>query len=178
MSEVQEYMLVSYAKVDGIRTYPDSEIRALYTRLVDEGGGHVFRDGSVRDAEGFVRMAKATPFFVLYVRGKIAGAVWLNRFQSRFAQCHYFIFREFWGESATGLCRYCQREILTQRREDGEYCLDMMLGLIPADNRLAVAYALRCGWRNSGVLPFGSYCARTGASGPAVVVTISREGLQ
>lgn len=175
----KDYCMVPYAAVDGIRTFRDSEIAELYERLLAEGGAHVFRDGTVASAAEFLRMAKApgVVLYVAYVRGKLAGVVWLNRFQARFAQCSFFVFREFWGRAALGLGRHCLRELLHARDAEGRHHLDMLVGITPADNRAAVGFALRCGWRRRGVLPWGVYDAASGASAPAVLTTATREEL-
>ena len=175
-----DFYMDLYAEVDGIRTYRDAEILELYRRLVAEGGAHVFRDGSVKDETAFLHMAKAqgTAFFVAYVRGEIAGVVWLNRFQGRFAQCDFFTFKKFWGADAKGLGRWCLRSLLDMRAADGAYWLDMLVGVTPADNPSAVAFALRCGWKRRGVLPRGAFDAAAGVSSPAVLTTATREELQ
>jgi hypothetical protein len=179
-AKTSEFLLDWYREVDGIRTFRDSEIVELYRRLLAEGGAHVFRDGSVPDAAAFLRMAKATgtAFLVAHVRGRRAGVCWLNRFQGRWAQCNFFIFREFWGPDAAALGRWTLRELLHARAADGDYLFDMLVGVTPADNPCAVAFALRCGWSRCGVLPRGSFNAGTGASSPAVLLTATREALQ
>lgn len=176
----QEFLLDWYREIDGIRTYRDSEILELYRRLAAEGGAHVFRDGSVKDEAAFLRMAKApgTAFLVAHVRGRRAGVCWLNRFQGRFAQCNFFVFREFWGKDAKALGSWCLRKILSARTRDGDYLFDMLVGITPADNPAAVAFALRCGWVRRGVLPKGAFDAATGVSSPAVLTTATREELR
>lgn len=172
---MNDYAMLSYTEADGIRTFRDSDIRGLFERCMAEGGAHVFRDGSIPDAEAFLRTAKSAVFYVLYARGKEAGAVWLNRFQGRFAQLHFFIFKKFWGKDALGLGRHVLREVLHARTKAGDYVLDMVLGIVPENNRAAVAYTQRCGGRRNGRLPFGCLDAGSGASGPAVVITVTRE---
>jgi hypothetical protein len=172
-----DYAMLSYGEVDGVRNHRDSEIRALFERVVQEGGGHVFRDGTIPDAAAFIRVARmpSVAFYVLYVRGEVAGACWLNRFQCRFAQLHFFAFRKFWGRDALGLGRHVLRELLYMTVPDGGYLLDMLLGIVPADNRFAVAFTQRCGGKLAGVLPRGSLDAAKGRSGPAVIITVTRE---
>lgn len=171
--------MIAYTTVDGIPNYRNSEISALYERAVAEGAGHVFRDGTIRNAEAFACLAQGTgvAFFVLYVRGQQAGVCWLNRFQGRFAQLHFFTFQAFWGKDALGLGRYVLHTLLYMTTAEGDYLLDMVVGLVPAGNRLAVSYAQRCGGRRAGVLPLGSLDAATGRSGPAVVITVTRENV-
>jgi len=172
-----EFCMLPYASLDGIRTYRDSEILELYERLLNEGGEHVFRDGSVKSAVDFLCMAKGpqVAFYVAYVRGVVAGVVWLNRFQARFAQCSFFVFRQFWGADALGLGRHCLRELLHARDAEGRHHLDMLIGLTPADNRAAISFALRCGWKRRGLLPYGIYNAAAGISSPAVLTTATRD---
>ncbi|MBI5520202.1 MAG: GNAT family N-acetyltransferase [Desulfovibrio sp.] len=177
---MSDYCMLAYAEVDGVRTFRDTQIWEFHERLLAEGGAHVFRDGSIRDGEAFLRMAKdpSVAFFVAYVQGKVAGVVWLNRRQARWAQCSYFTFREFWGVHATGLGRHCLRELLHLRDGSKKFMLDMLLGLTPVDNRAAVLFALRCGWKRQGVLPCGVFDAATGESQPAVIFTATRGDLQ
>lgn len=177
---MSDYCMLAYAEIDGVRNFRDTQILALHDRLLAEGGAHVFRDGSIRDGQDFLRMAKdpSVAFFVAYVQGQVAGAVWLNRRQARWAQCSYFTFREFWGLHATGLGRHCLSELLNMRACSKEFMLDMLLGITPVDNRSAVRFALRCGWKRQGVLPCGVFDAATGKSQPAFIFTATREDLQ
>lgn len=177
MNGETDFFMLPYTAVDGIRTYRDSEILELYARLMDEGGEHVFRDGTVNSAADFLRMAQGpqVAFYVAHVRGVVAGVAWLNRFQARFAQCSFFVFRQFWGADALGLGRHCLRELLHARDASGRHHLDMLVGLTPADNRAAIGFALRCGWKRRGLLPFGIYNAAAGVSSPAVLTTATRD---
>lgn len=174
---MNEFRMSPYVEVDGVPSYKDSEILELYRRVVAEGCAHVFRDRSITGEGAFLRMAKAphTAFYVAYVRGETAGCVWLNRFQARFAQANFFTFSQFWGQDALDLGRHCLRELITMRGDDGAFILDMLVGITPADNPLAVAFALKCGWKRRGLLPFGAYDAEAGASLPAVLTTVTRE---
>ncbi|MGE4551898.1 MAG: hypothetical protein AB7D57_02235 [Desulfovibrionaceae bacterium] len=171
-----EYGMLPYAEVDGVRNVPDSFVAGLYERVLAEGGAHVFRDGSIPTAAAFVRMARqtGTAFYLLFVRGEPAGALWLNRFECRFARLHHFVFREFWGPDTLKLARYCMGEIFAMADETGRPLLDGLMGSTPADNRLALSLTLRCGFKRVGVLPFGAYDAATQTSGPAVLTAMTR----
>jgi hypothetical protein len=122
-------------------------------------------------------MAKsnAVAFYVAYVRGEVAGAVWLNRLQSRWMQCSAFTFRDFWGAAALGLGRHCLRELLCMRDSAGDFILDMLVCITPRDNQAALAFVRRCGWRVGVCLPAGIFDARVGASVPAVLHYVTRE---
>lgn len=174
---ISDFEMVPFGEVDGIRTYKDSEILELYRRVMAESGAQMFRDRSIADGPAFLRMAKAqgTAFHVAYVRGQVAGCVWLTHFHDRLAQVHFFIFREFWGQDASGLGQHCLRELIHKRCNDGEYWLDMLLGLTPADNRLAVRFAKKCGWKQLCELPYGTFNADTGKSSPAILSAVTRE---
>lgn len=176
---MNEFEMVPYGKVDGIRTYKDSEILGLYTRVMVESGAQMFRDGSIKDGQAFLRMAKSAgvAFHVAYVRGKLAGCVWLTGFQDRLAQVHFCVFREFWGKDALGLGRHCLRELIHKTCTDGEYWLDMLLGLTPADNPLALRFAKMCGWKQACVLPCGMYDAKERKSFPVILSVVTREDL-
>jgi hypothetical protein len=113
---------IPYAEhVSGIE---DHTIRCLYERTFDEGiGDTLFNDGSIQNAEEFLKSMKSpgTCFFIV-VRNVDRAAVgfwWLNRLTKTHAWCHFVAFKEMWGtehtvpigKEAMRIC--CWRESMT-----------------------------------------------------------------
>lgn len=175
------FFIYPYCEADGKRTFSDEQIRGLYRRMVEDGtAGLVFMGSGIDGEDAFlaVMQSPGTHPYVLFVQGLPAGIVWLNRIQYRWAQMHFCTFREVWGRTAVELGRHVNRTLLEMRDSRGRYCLDMLVGILPARNRLAVSYVRKCFGRITGELPRGVYNPQTGQSEKAYIITLTREGIR
>lgn len=171
--------IVPYCEVDGIRTMSDSFVRSLWKRMEAEGKSRFF-SGSIyfQSADDFLQEMKhsSTMFYLVKSSGGNAGCFWLNYFQEKFCQAHYFFFREYWGRTRKiGLEVFGQ--VLSWKDDDG-YALDMLTGILDKDNSLAVKLAGKCGWQKAGELPMAKYDLNTKNSRPGIIVYLTRENLR
>lgn len=178
---MQRYHMHPYCQIDGEWTFPEQDIRDIYGRMVEDRTVDMVFMGSGIDCEDrFVSMFRSDGVYpyVLFVDGRCAGTVWLNRIQYRWAQFHFCAFREFWGETTVELGRFCNTYLLNMKGEDDRYLFDMFVGILPARNRLAVRFVKKCYGTVSGELPKGVYNPGTGESEKAYIITLTREGLE
>lgn len=171
--------IVPYCEVDGIRTMSDSFVRSLWERMEAEGKSRFF-SGSIyfKNADDFLREMKynSNMFYLVTCSGNNAGCFWLNYFQEKFCQVHYFFFREYWGKTREiGIEVFDQ--ILSWEDDQG-YALDMLIGLLDKKNSLAIKLAEKCGWQKSGELPMAKYDSNTKQSRPGIVMCLTRENLR
>lgn len=169
------YHLLAYSS----DTFPDSIIRSLYHRVIDEGLEDVlFYDRCLTDADQFVAMVKQpdVQFFVLVADAQPAALVWLNRSQMRFMQFHFCVYRKFWGKSAREFAPKILSALVSLQTVGGGYILDALVGIVPQQNKLACRFVTKWG-RVAGCLPQGAYNARTGKSEPAIIVSFTREDI-
>lgn len=169
------YQLLAYSE----EIFPDSIIRSLYNRVIDEGLEDVlFYDRCIADADQFVEMVKqpGVHFFVLIADAEPAALVWLNRAQMSFMQFHFCVYRKFWGRSARAFAPKILSSLVSFKEVGGRYIIDSLVGIVPQKNKLACRFVTQWG-RLVGCLPQGAYNARTGESEPAIIVSFTREDI-
>lgn len=172
--------ILPYTVVDGVPTLPDSAVMELFLRMEEEGSlDMAFSGGEVRTPEEFLLVMKqpGNSLFVLLLRDEPVGFFWLNGFEGRMARVHFCLFKRVWGPGSMILGRKILDYSLNLRGANGEYLLDVLLGVTPEKNRLACRFAKRSGMTPLGVLPAGAFNARQGCSGPALVSWATRDGL-
>jgi len=177
---MDKFFMHPYCEIDGGWTFSDESIRSLYRRMIEDGTANaVFMGSGVADESQFLNMAQSegTHLYVLLVKGLPAGILWINRAQYRWAQLHYCTFREFWGKTTIELGRWANKKLITMKDDEGNYLLDMLVGILPARNRLAVRHAQACYGIITGELPKGVHNPVTGESEKAYIITLTREGI-
>ena len=161
-------------KMDGIPTFRDSEIVALWDRMEKENTiKDVFMDGSILSGKQFLKAMKSDLNFliVVYWKEEVSAILWVNRFQGNFAQAHFCCFSNVWGKQKI-ICKLGKAGslyILNNLK------LDMLLGIIPENNKPAFVAATGAGWKPVGTLPYGSYNYKTKESESAVILSFIKE---
>lgn len=149
--------VVPYLVSDGIPSFTDSFIGGLYNRMQEDGmADTVFYDGRINSGKDFVRFIKATVnhLSVVYADGKLAGVLWLNGFECRFARFHWCIFSNMWRKDIVALGKEVITIILNRKDAAGEYLLDGVVGITPSWNERAIEYLTMCGGVTCGEAPF------------------------
>lgn len=168
--------IAPYAEIDGIRTFTDTTISGLFTRVVDEGLlDTVFYEGTVTSKEQFLSIMKGNGnlLYILLVKKEIVGFVWLNRFEGRTAHLHFCTFKNTWG---TGQNVETGKYVLGKLINIG--CFDLFIGWLPVWNHHAIGFIKKCGAQTAGTIPNAIYNAKAGKSEPAVFVYLTREDLE
>lgn len=150
-----KFTLLPYTERDGIRTVPDSEIRKLFDRTEKDGlADIVFCEGTIQTPEEFLQMAKYSDclFWVLLDGTETVGYTWLNRFENRSAQQHFCVFKEYWGK-AIDLGKYVLHEIMHIKDKQDRFIFDLLTGFVPAWNKKAINFSLKCGGQTHGEIP-------------------------
>ena len=169
--------VIPYLEFDGIRTFRDSDIMELYTRMEKDGTAPtVFSDGAINNADEFLAIMKNgnNMLYVIFVDGERSGVIWLNRFEARFARCHWCLFSNQWGEHSVEIGRYTLQTIIRDKAPDGSYFQDMLMGIIPSSNKRAIEYCEKCGGTIQGEIPFAALSEGKSVSGTVIYYT--REG--
>lgn len=166
-----------YTKRDGIRTRTDSDIMALYDRMVEDGTADtVFYSGHVNSREDFLKHMKdpGTHLYVLGIDDEIVGITWLDNLFGKSAFNHFCGFSNCWGENTVAIGRTSLQKLINMKDANG-YVFEVFTGLIPAWNKLAIEYAQACGGVNLGVIPGGIWEPAKMQSVDAVVIYYTRE---
>lgn len=176
-SSLVDITILPFCKIDGVPTLRDSEIKALFEAMKEQGHlKTVFYDKSVVDADGFVREMKRrdTNFFAVYDLDKTPLAIfWLNTHEGRSARVHFCTFKAAFGR-APSIGRECLSRTL-QMKADDEYVFDCLIGITPADNKLAVRALKRAGMVASATIPSMLYNAYTNKPMDAVLGYCTRK---
>ncbi len=170
------FKILPYTEVDGIRTVPDSQIKQLFNRTVQEGLDKiVFYEGTIQTEDRFLSMTKSqgTYFYLLFGDEKLVGYTWLNRFENRAAKQHYCIFKEYWGKSID-IGRFVLEKFLNQKDSEGNYLLDLLTGYVPEWNKKAINFSLKCGGKTHGLIPNAIFNQVTQKSEPAMFIYYTR----
>jgi hypothetical protein len=135
---------------------PDSYLFQIYRRIVRERTVYkTFYDGSVQNTRDFVDFVKSdkNKFFIVNYRGKEAGFFWLTEFVAKTAFINYCLFNEFWGKEGWKISNKCLDIILNQKDKHDEHKIDVLLGLTPATNKLAMKFLVKNGMKVIGRVP-------------------------
>jgi len=151
--------LLPYTEINGIRTLRDSDIVALYEKIISDGMKDVvFSDGEIANAFDFLTAMKYgnNKLFVVLADEEWAGVLWLNRFKSKTAHAHFCGFSSFWGKNTVDIGKKAINEVLHMKNGDNnEYLFDTLLGLIPVANIVAIKWVKKIGFIEVGVIPNG-----------------------
>jgi hypothetical protein len=160
--------IVPFYDKDGTSSFSDTFLAQVFRRIVrEESVSKIFYDGSIQNSAEFIRFAKNREneiFFVGY-DGRDAGFFWLNRFRRKAAFITYCLYKDFWGDEGLLISRKCIDFLFARKDDHGEHRLDVLLGLTPANNKLAIKFLLKNGMTVSGKVPGLLYDA--GAEAPA-----------
>lgn len=168
--------LIPYTETDGIRTFTDTHIKKLFSRTVEDGLDKiVFYDGSIRTEEQFLRAMKYgdSMFFCVSVDNEIIGYTWLNRFENHTARLHFCVFQEHWGDSEE-LGRATLDKLMYMKDRKDRYLFDLFTGYVPAWNKRAIQFSLKCGGKTYGTIPDAIWNGETQRSEDAVFIYYTR----
>lgn len=166
--------LLPYTKIDGIRTVTDSEIKKLFTRTVSDGLDKiVFYEGTIQTEDQFLIAMKRVLFFIIKQQEETIGYVWLNRFENHTARQHFCVFKEYWGQSEQ-IGRDVLSMIMNRKDSHGTFIFDLLTGFVPAWNKRAIAFALKCGGKTYGVIPNAVWNHKKQKSEGAVFIYYTR----
>lgn len=147
--------LYPYIFEDGVPSIKDSELKALYQTMANEGSlPVVFYDCPENDLtwEWFYRfMVYNCTLFVIMEYQKdapvgIMGMVWINNISGRTADIHYCMFSPAWGRSDE-ICTEAMSKLFEQTN------IDCFIALIADTNILAVDKPLNYGFTKAAKIP-------------------------
>lgn len=135
---------------------PDSYLSQIYRRTVREKVIYkTFYDGSVQNTHDFVDFVKNEKkrFYIVRYQGRDAGFFWLTEFVKKSAFINYCLFNEFWGKEGRRIGSQCLNAILHEKDQHDKYKLDVLLGLTPVTNGLAMNFLFKNGMIVIGKVP-------------------------
>ena len=149
----------------GQSNFSDKKLGEVFRRIVREESVYkLFYDGSVRNTRDFRKFMRNPDNEIFFVtcKGKEVGFFWLNHFRQKSFFINYCLYRDFWGESALTISNICIDHILKRTNTEGEFLVEVLLGLPPANNKLAVNFLLKNDMTILGKVPGFLYDSTTG----------------
>jgi hypothetical protein len=131
---------------NGLSNISDKILGQVFRRLVREEIVYkLFYDGSVRNTRDFRKFMRNPDNEMFFVKcnGKEVGFFWLNHFRQKSFFINYCLYKESLGKTALTISNICIEHIFKRQNSDGEFLVDVLLGLTPANNRLAVNFLLK-----------------------------------
>jgi|GEM_PF-2215922 len=141
---------------DNRANFSDRFLGQVFRRIVREDIlNRLFYDGSVRNTRDFRHFAhnRDNELFFVSIDDNPVGFFWLNRFRHKSFFINYCFYREFRGNDAERISNICIDHIFAHRDHSGDFMVDALLGLTPADNKLAVRFLLKNGMTVLGRVP-------------------------
>lgn len=148
--------IVGYVEVDGVRTFSDRTMNAIYETLVKERTlDIVFSDDRIETFPQFLEVMKNPVNIVslILIEGEIVGVAWLNQAHKNHAFVHYALFKKVWGIHTLQIADACLNYWFSFTGADGQLMIDVLLGQTPEWNRRAINYTKRLGWTVLGTVP-------------------------
>ena len=156
---------------------PPAFWRDVWARLEAEGTARfIFCDGSVRDADSFVSEMNATHVhpFCMFADDKLAAIVWLTNLEGKSCRGHFAVFAQY-GIYSRHLGSTMREYLLQMRHETGEYCFDVLVGMVPKLNCKAFNVVKRAGFVHTGTIPRGAWIEEQRMSVDMLILTATRE---
>lgn len=176
--------LIQYCEIDGVYNFPDSWIKSLFSRIREERLlSKAFYEGDVQTSDEFLQAMKhgTNRLFIIYrdqpkdpKDREILGITWLNGFRKRSAYMHQCLFRNAWGKESPEIGKAILDQLLHLSDSRG-YVFDVLIGLTPANNRLAVTWLQKVGLNIIGEIPDAAWDNKLGKSIPALISYAQRE---
>ncbi len=149
---VTPYNNMKTGKID----FPDTYLKQVFLRIAIEGTLHkIYFDKKINNNIEFIAFIKQKKHSVFFVKAgeEEVGFFWLTKFNQKSAFINYCLFKKFWGRKSIKISQFCIGYILKRKNANGDYLLDILLGLTPVNNRLAVGFLIKSGMQVLGKLP-------------------------
>jgi methanogenic corrinoid protein MtbC1 len=162
--------------VSSLLTTSQYYMEELIKRLEDDGlVRHVFFDGSVTDARGFIAFAgePGRAFYAVYADGDPAALFWLDGRAGCSARIHFAVLRDYFGSPARIIGFYVTDWLLHVAGADGRPLIEVLVGVPPRTNAAALRLIRDLGFTVLGAIPHGAPLAG-GRSVGAVVSYLTR----
>lgn len=158
---MSDFVLIPYIQIDGSWTIPDELMKGLYRLMVQEGTAEkVFYSGSVLNEDHFLSACKSPgqhTLVILQQDGSPGGIVWLNGFMGASAQIHFCMFKAIWGTRTVEAGKKAVNYFFGLTKPDGEPLFKVLLGLTPAEYRVAIRFIKEVGVTVLGTIPHFLY---------------------
>lgn len=149
-------MILPFYGADGEPALTDIKLAQTFRRIVyEKTANKTFHAEPIRDTRTFISFAKDKKHEMYFVvcDGDDAGFFWLKQFGPKSAFINYCFFKDYWGRKSLDISKACMDYIFSRKDCREDFALDVLLGLTPADNKLAVKFLIANGMKVLGKVP-------------------------
>lgn len=170
--------ILPFRNEHGVPNFSNTHLAQIFRRMaMEETVSKVFFDGSINNTSDFIKFCHNpdNEVFILKSWGRDAGFFWLNRFRHKSFFITYCFFKNFWGRQAQEISDAALDFLFSRTDDYGEHQTDVLLGLTPADNRLALKFMLKNNMTIFGRVPDFIYDHQEGKSIDGIISYLQRE---
>jgi len=164
--------IMPFRDASGVPNFSDTQLAQVFRRLVmEEIMGKVFFDRAINNTTDFIAFChnQENELFFVQTNGHDAGFFWLNRFRHKSSFITYCFYRNFWGRQTLEISRATLDFLFSRTDIYGEHLTDLLLGLTPANNNLAVKFMLKNDMTILGRVPGFLYDHQKGKSVDGII---------
>ena len=170
--------ITPYIEIDGIRTFTDTFIKSLYSRILNEGlAPIVFSDGGIRTPDDFLEFMKYGQNFLFVIDSDIdiAAVLWINRILDKTCYAHFCGFQSSWGKGSVDIGQFAMRHVFGVKDDKGDFCFETVLGLIPSWNIVGIKWLKKVGLVEVGKIPNALWSALENNSVEGTLLCLTKE---
>jgi len=152
-------VVIPYIQQNGAWTLSDDTMVDLWRRMVDQKTAKkVFYEGIVQNEQQWLAYVKAAPQRFVTVTyddeaSDMAMVAWMTDIDPPKAITHFNVFKPFWGKKAKEVTANQVEYWFGLTGPDGQPLFDLLIGVTPENNPLAVRMAKSNGYRAIGTIP-------------------------
>lgn len=176
----QRYAIFPYFKADGAWSLSDEHMMNIFDRILSDGHGDIFRNGTAYTRESFLELMQSghNNSFVLMVDGLLAGILWISNFDHKTARGHFCTFNGVKYSDKIGIFRQAMKLVLHLKDRDGTYLFDTIVGYTPTRLKIAIMCVKACGGRIAGTVPGLLFDTVTNASEEGTISYFTRDAYE
>jgi len=155
-TQIENVTLTKYCCQGGCYNVSDRHLAGIYRRIVKEKSiNKIFFDCKISNTNDFINYFKndRLELFLVSYNGQESGFFWLKEFFPRASFITYCLYKSFWGEHTLKISQTCIDAIFDRKDEHGNHEMDILMGLTPANNKLALRFLKKNGIKIIGTIP-------------------------
>ena len=153
---MNDITIVGYVEIDGVRTFSDDTLRAVWMQLAADGTTYLFNKNEVSSRDEFIKFMKHENIHpaIAMVGKEIGGFGWLKNIEGNHAEANHIMFKKFWGKRTIEMAIALTKYWFQFKNELGKDLFDVLVGYTPRANEKACKFVDRIGWTALGIVPF------------------------
>ena len=174
-----DFKMYPYVHMDSGPSFSNDQISYIWYQMErDRTWRKVFYDGSVQSEGDFLQFIQKPDInFFLLCEGDVAGGfIWLTPMATHSSWIHFCCFSNSWGKCgfARPMLRWALQSVLNMKGPDGKDIISTLMGLTPANNKLACQFAFDVGMQVVGIAPGAIYNNYTDTHVPGLITYINK----